>query len=48
MRKHFLLAFVEEMGHEYEDLLDGACDNLDEGIACSLTANHKDDKVTDE
>ena len=33
MRKNMLRGFVEEMGHEYEHLLEGAMDMADDGDA---------------
>jgi len=38
MRKSMLMAFVEEMGHEYEDLLEGAAEDINDTVERDITA----------
>lgn len=38
MKKSMLMAFVEEMGHEYEDLLKGAAEDIDDTVEPDTTA----------
>jgi len=38
MKKSMLMAFVEEMGREYEDLLKGAAEDIDDAVEPDTTA----------
>lgn len=45
MRKNMLLAFVEELGHDYEALLDGAIEEADEPAAVETALAAANDQI---